>query len=391
MGLTNIPLSQRGEIRLGFRCNARCGFCYYQDLLDNPVDKEPTTEFVYEQLRALRREGATEVEFTGGEPSIKPDLVKIVQYAKELGFVNISMITNGLRLANREFAIRLEKAGLNDILFSIHGHNAEVHDLHTAIPGSFNKLVSAIRNAQSLGVRVRTSTTLTGENLMYVEDILQLVLDLEACCIHFAVFSPVAQANGSADRFKVSYEDAAASLKRALSRHRDKLPPLSIKYIPFCFMVGFEEYVMNLYQQSYDPDDWNYLYSNKIRRAPGRLSSFLFDAMSLAGSIFVRHLRAARLQGVHGLKVAGFTRLVEVIRKQRVPACRECRYDLVCDHVWRDYVRAYGASSIHPVRGEKVDHPAWAYQMARYRTPGVSIRGKVTADATRLIAATQIQ
>jgi MoaA/NifB/PqqE/SkfB family radical SAM enzyme len=390
VALPNIPLSQRGEIRLGFRCNARCGFCYYQDLLDNPVDKEPTTQFVYEQLRALRREGATEVEFTGGEPTIKPDLVKIVQYARELGFVNISMITNGLRLANREFAIRLSKAGLNDILFSIHGHNAEVHDLHTAIPGSFNKLVVAIHNAKSLGVRVRTSTTLTGENLMYVEDILRLVLDLEASCIHFAVFSPVAQANGSANRFKVSYEDAADSLKRALSRHRDKLPPLSIKYIPFCFMVGFEEYVMNLYQQSYDPDDWNYLYSNKIRRASNKLNGFLFDAISLAGSVFVRHFRAARLQGVLGLKVAGFTRLVEAVRKQRVPACRDCRYDLVCDHVWRDYVKTHGSNAIHPVIGEKVDHPAWSYGMSRYRTPGVPLPKAKSNEAVRLIDATLI-
>ena len=49
-----LRLSQRGEIRLGFRCNARCGFCYYQDLLDNPKDKEPTTGQLKRQLQVLR-------------------------------------------------------------------------------------------------------------------------------------------------------------------------------------------------------------------------------------------------------------------------------------------------------------------------------------------------
>ena len=57
-------LSQRGDIRLGFRCNARCGFCYYQGLLDNPVENEPTTEQLRARITALRNEGATEVEFT---------------------------------------------------------------------------------------------------------------------------------------------------------------------------------------------------------------------------------------------------------------------------------------------------------------------------------------
>jgi uncharacterized radical SAM superfamily Fe-S cluster-containing enzyme len=114
-------LSRRGDIRLGYRCNARCGFCYYHDMLDNPVEKEPTSAQLRGRLAALRSEGAMEVEFTGGEPTIRPDLPELVAYAKEQGFTNISVISNGLRIANANYAKRLVDAGMNDVLFSVHG------------------------------------------------------------------------------------------------------------------------------------------------------------------------------------------------------------------------------------------------------------------------------
>ena len=161
-------LSERGEIRVGFRCNARCGFCYYQDLLDNPVEKEPTTGQIARQLQALRSMGATEIEFTGGEPTIRPDLPELIDDARELGFVNISIITNGLRLAKRQYAEKLVAAGANDFLFSIHGHTAEIHDKHTSLPGSFAKILEAVQNVHEAGARCRGTTTVTGKNHMHI-------------------------------------------------------------------------------------------------------------------------------------------------------------------------------------------------------------------------------
>lgn len=366
-------LSQRGDIRLGYRCNARCGFCYYHDLLDNPVENEPATSRLRVRLAALRSEGATEVEFTGGEPTIRPDLPELVEYARELGFTNISVISNGLRIANLTYAKRLVEAGVNDILFSVHGPDATVHDAHTLIPGSFAKIMQAMGNAKTLGARSRSTTTITGQNCIHVEAMLELFLDLGMECIHFAVFSPVADAAGTDKRLFVSYSDAAASIKHAIDRFEERLPPLSVKYIPFCFMRGYEKYVMNLYQQNYDPDDWNYYYSNKVRRADSWLRRVAFDALSLAGSLVAKDWSVPARHGWFGLRVFGFTRLVELLRKKRLAACRSCAYDIVCDHVWRSYVDHFGADDIRPVPGPKIRDPAWAYVMAQYRTSGTRV------------------
>lgn len=368
-----MKLSERGEIRVGFRCNARCGFCYYQDLLDNPVEKEPTTEQIARQLKALRSMGATEIEFTGGEPTIRPDLPELIADARNLGFVNISIITNGLRLSKRQYADKLVAAGANDFLFSIHGHTAVIHDQHTSLPGSFAKILEAVTNVQAAGARCRGTATVTGKNHMYVKEIVGKLIDLNMTCIHLAVFSPVAQAGGTDPAMKLSYSEAASGIKAAIDFHQASLPPLSVKYIPFCFMVGYEQYVMNLYQQSFDPDDWNYYFSNRVRRADGFLKGMLFDAIVACGYLLAKDHSVPKAYGWAGRKVFGLTRLVELLRKKRPAACRTCRYDVVCDHVWKDYVTEFGEDELVSVPGEKIVDPAWCYQIARYRKPGISV------------------
>ena len=368
-----VKLSERGEIRVGFRCNARCGFCYYQELLDNPVEKEPTSEQIARQLRALRRMGATEIEFTGGEPTIRPDLVDLIADARKLGFVNISIITNGLRLSKRQYADKLVGAGANDFLFSIHGQSAAIHDRHTSIPGSFAKIIEAVRNVQAAGARCRGTTTVTGMNSMHLVEIVGKLIELDMSCIHLAVFSPVAQAGGTDPEMMLTYSEAAAGIKAAIDFHRGNLPPLSVKYIPFCFMVGYEQHVMNLYQQSFDPDDWNYYFSNKVRRANGLLMRISFDALVSGGYLLAKDRSVPKRYGWAGRKVFGLTRLVELLRKKRPAACRACRYDIVCDHVWKQYTAHFGEDELVTVPGEKIKDPAWCYELARYRLPGVPV------------------
>lgn len=363
-------LTQRGEIRLGYRCNARCDFCYYKDRLDTPKEDEPQLDALLEHLHALRRHGATEVEFTGGEPTIRADLLDLVSEARRIGFRNISMITNGLRLANPAYAQRLIAAGLNDCLISIHGHTPALHDRHTSIPGSYLKTLEAARNVRANGARLRISVTVTGLNYPYLTEVVGAMLDLGAQCLHLPVFSPVSDAaDASGDAMYVSYTDAARAIKAAIDAHRDRLPPVSVKYIPLCFLEGYENFVMNLYQQSFDPDDWNYYWSNKLRRAKSGVTRALFTLLVTAVGFTTRRdvQRAHPRRGQRQL--FGLIRIVELLRKKRVRACRDCRYDAVCDHVWKGYIAHFGASEVRAVIGPRVTDPVWAYDMAWYRSP----------------------
>jgi MoaA/NifB/PqqE/SkfB family radical SAM enzyme len=296
-----------------------------------------------------------------------------VQLARELGFVNVSIISNGLRLANPAYARQIVTAGANDFLFSIHGHDAELHDEHTKMRGSFARILQAVENVRALGARVRATTTVTGRNHGRLVEILERLIGLNVACIHLAVFSPVARAMATDESLYVRYEDAGESIMRAIDRHREQLPPLSVKYIPFCFMRGYEQYVMNLYQQSFDPDDWNYYLSNKVRRSGSWISGIAVDIASMVGGLLAKNRSSALRYGWFGWKVFGFTRVVELLRKHRSAACRDCRYDIVCDHVWKDYVARFGDAAVCAVPGEKILDPAWSYELARYRRPGLPV------------------
>lgn len=72
----------------------------------------------FEALTRFRdHSGLTEVHFTGGEPSIHPEIVTFIARAKKLGFV-VKMTTNGQTKNSRYF--ECIRAGLDELNISVH-------------------------------------------------------------------------------------------------------------------------------------------------------------------------------------------------------------------------------------------------------------------------------
>lgn len=76
-------------------CNLDCKYCYNKKNL-NKSRVELTTEQWYDVIDKLRNVGVTEFVFTGGEPLLKRDVVKIIEYAKKFG--QTTLLTNGTLL-----------------------------------------------------------------------------------------------------------------------------------------------------------------------------------------------------------------------------------------------------------------------------------------------------
>lgn len=98
------------------RCNLSCGYCFEYDTVSDPVPFV-TLDQRLGKLRDLR---AWVVCLTGGEPTLHPDLLKLVRRMRELGFRRRQMITNGYRLTN-ETIEGLNAAGLTDLQLSLDG------------------------------------------------------------------------------------------------------------------------------------------------------------------------------------------------------------------------------------------------------------------------------
>jgi MoaA/NifB/PqqE/SkfB family radical SAM enzyme len=101
------------------RCNLSCGYCSEYDKSSQPVP----FEVLEERLRKLRELGTFGISLTGGEPTLHPELPRLIRKCRELGFLRTGMISNGFFL-RPELIEKLNKSGLQEIQISIDGVHA---------------------------------------------------------------------------------------------------------------------------------------------------------------------------------------------------------------------------------------------------------------------------
>ncbi|MEM3445973.1 MAG: radical SAM protein [Candidatus Korarchaeum sp.] len=171
VSLLSAPL--RVDLALTYDCNNICLHCYS----DSPADvRELTTDEWKEVLRILRDLGVPQVTFTGGEPTLREDLVELVEEAQRLGIVS-GVVTNGT-LLSEELSERLARAGLDYIQITLEASDPEVHERITGVRGSWERTVEGIRNILRTGVYVSVNSTLLRENSSRIADTLRFVAGL---------------------------------------------------------------------------------------------------------------------------------------------------------------------------------------------------------------------
>lgn len=365
--------TRKVELNLGYSCNAKCPFCYYYESVITKTNEQTlTTEQAKRQLRQARKLGITEIEFTGGEVTLRDDLLELIAYAKrKAGFKVVCIITNGIRLAKRDYVEALAGAGLDDILFSVHGHNALIHDGLTKVPRSFHRIMEAIDHAHDFGLHVRTNTVVCNNNYRYLDKIMHLLIDKRVDNINFVMFNPVIQAT-NIDIVKdvyVNYADAGREIIKAIRAHEARLPHFNVRYMPFCFLPGYERYVTNMDQMTFDPDEWDNYVSFRLRK--GRVVAGLAAILGLLNTPYLKSILGL---GWKTLRTAGLSRFYVLKDRVKTRSCRQCAYTSVCDYLYRDYCKRYGVADVMPIAGTPVADPAWIMNAAKTRRPGEAPR-----------------
>jgi len=106
------------RISLTDRCNYRCSYCMPEEGVEL-VPKADVLSFeeIERLVRALMQVGVRRVRLTGGEPTVRKDLVELVARLGRLGLDDLAMTTNGERLV--ELAAPLHQAGLSRLNVSV--------------------------------------------------------------------------------------------------------------------------------------------------------------------------------------------------------------------------------------------------------------------------------
>ena len=98
------------------RCNLSCGYCSEFDKTSDPVP----FEILERRLEKLKELGTFGISLTGGEPTLHPDLPRLIRKCRDLRFLRTGMISNGFFL-RPELIEKLNVAGLQEMQISIDG------------------------------------------------------------------------------------------------------------------------------------------------------------------------------------------------------------------------------------------------------------------------------
>ncbi|MCX6749724.1 MAG: radical SAM protein [Candidatus Pacearchaeota archaeon] len=182
-------------LALTYNCNNQCKWCYASSNISSFRDREFDNSKETELYELLSELGIRDVKLVGGESTLYPNIIPLVGNLSSLG-MNITLVTNGRRFSDLEFAKRITDAGLKDSCFSIEGYDKESHDAETCVRGSFVEAMQGIENFIKLGGRIATNTTITSENKGYLEKIVDF-LSTKSRVITFNICEPLFRARSS--------------------------------------------------------------------------------------------------------------------------------------------------------------------------------------------------
>lgn len=339
LGVSRPPVCRRAVLYVTKLCNIDCEFCYYRQ--EEQKHHEPM-ERIRERLTAWTN-GTYRVEavdITGGEPTVHPDIREIVRSFSAAG-IRPTMITNGQRT---DLLLGLYDDGLDDALVSVHALG-EAYDDMVGRRGAFAKLDRTVAELSARKLPFRTNTTLTAGSVGDIERITDYLLEKRPHIINLIAFNPhdgTLWSKAVNVKFQATYTEMAAAARYCIDRAEKAGIWVNVRYMPLCFMPGYEPHVCNFKQWQFDPYEWEFFSSNLRHDAPDLL-------------------RAAKEASAFGPTEEEqlYHHLMAISTKSnvRVAACQQCRLSAICDGIYPQYARALGTDEFQGQPGEPVVDP----------------------------------
>lgn len=170
----SLAAPYRMDLALTYRCNNDCPHCYVARSPNYPEMGTVTWKGVLDRVWEV---GIPHVCFTGGEATLREDLVELVAYAEEKGLVT-GLLTNGRCLSDAAYTRALVAAGLDHVQITLESHDEAVHDHMVAVSGAWQETVQGVQNAVAADLYTTTNTTLTQKNVLTIEETVAFIASL---------------------------------------------------------------------------------------------------------------------------------------------------------------------------------------------------------------------
>lgn len=142
-------------LELTNKCDLECVHCYADSgpkpSMPDLLDLEKYKSLISEAADC----GCRNVQFLGGEPTLFKDLPLLLDYASEVGYLSISIVTNATHIS--EDLLHALVRNKVRVAYSIYSDRSEVHDAITGRKGSHHRTVENVRRMFSAGIEIRGS------------------------------------------------------------------------------------------------------------------------------------------------------------------------------------------------------------------------------------------
>lgn len=331
--MNKYDTSQRGVLYVGYKCNLDCGFCYYRHLPSEKKGWSPLGTCVKKAQYLRIYYGNTFVDITGGEPTIYPQILSLVRYCRSIGLLP-TCITNAQALADKRLCQEFKKAGIHDLLVSIHGLDS-VYDNFVGKEGASETQIVALDNLASEGIPFRFNVVLLEEIAAQLGQILEIVQTYHVPIVNLIMFNlfeswRTIEGFPKAESLNFRYSLMAPHIKEFIEKARELGVEVNIRYFPFCRLKGYEGHVYNWQQLPYDPHEWdiNSWYDGKVVDPKPEW----YDKKILELNV----------------KGKGY---------KKTSACDSCALTQICDGFNDLYVERYNSEEIDPYEGNEIESP----------------------------------
>ena len=289
-------------LRVGFSCNNKCVHCF----VERKKNVEDLTE---EGLKATIDTIPPEATicFTGGEPTIRHDFLRLLQYSKSKGFIN-ALQSNGIKFADKEF-LKSTEPYLDSITLPIHSSDRDAFDKTTQIEGSYDQTMIAFRNLAESSICMTTQTVITQLNyktLLDTFDMIQSVSPGVGMTLTFPHSTGAAHSVGVTPRLS----EIGPYILPVLKKYGTLM---HTHYIPRCYMHPYQNWVVNVDTH----DD---------------------GSMWKPGTDFTS---------------AGWEKLdygvYQKDSKIKAETCKDCVFNDICIGIWKEYSELYSPLDLPPV------------------------------------------
>lgn len=287
------------EVKVGTLCNNNCVFC-----LNDRRDIDVPFQDLQSKIERARDLGVSLIDITGGEPSLRQDLLRLVSLVKANN-MGLCIHTNGRAFSYGILCDKISGFGKHAFLVSLHAHNEYLNRKLTQVEGGFRQTLEGIRNLLARGHFVYVNVVINRLNAGFLQEIAEHHARLGVHSVQLSWVRPSGKAKNNIKGLIPMYSEYSENLKKAINTLKENGTKVFVISVPPCVMKENIDAVCNPYEDS----------------------------------IVIRDGREIDATGIFNDQ-----------HKMKLDSCRDCRFNTSCGGFFRLYAKEYGTKEFRPVK-----------------------------------------